>query len=62
MDSLVFCAEICAGSSRMMRQVAQRSTDYGWGCGDTSTANDAKVNFKGDSHGSEEKSKEEKSS
>jgi hypothetical protein len=42
----------------MMRQVAQRSMNCGWGCGKISVANDAKVNFKGDSHGSEEKSKE----
>ena len=32
--------------SRMKRQVAQRSKDYGWGCGETSVANDAKVNLK----------------
>jgi hypothetical protein len=49
-------------TSRMMRQVAQRSVNYGWGCGKISVANDAKVNFKGDSHGSEEKSSKEKSS
>ncbi|HTE15842.1 MAG TPA: hypothetical protein VK642_12265 [Burkholderiales bacterium] len=35
--------------------------NYGWGCGKISVANDAKVNFKGDSHGSEEKSKEKSS-
>ncbi|MEQ1775839.1 MAG: hypothetical protein ABL891_18840 [Burkholderiales bacterium] len=33
-------------TSRMTRQVAQRSMDYGWGCGETSVANDAKVNLK----------------
>jgi hypothetical protein len=48
-------------AGRMMRQVAQSSTNYGWGCGKISVANDAKVNFKGDSHGSEEKSKEKSS-
>ena len=51
-----------AVAGRMMRQVAQRSMNYGWGCGKISVANDAKVNFKGDSHGSEEKSSKEKSS
>jgi hypothetical protein len=45
----------------MMRQVAQSSTNYEWGCGKISAANDAKVNLKGDSHGSEEKSSKEKS-
>jgi hypothetical protein len=45
----------------MKRQVAQRSMDYGWGCGETSVATDAKVNVKGDSNGSEEKSKEKSS-
>jgi len=44
-----------------MRQVAQSSMNYGWGCGKISVANDAKVNFKGDSNGSEEKSKEKSS-
>lgn len=46
----------------MKRQVAQRSVNCGWGYGETSVANDAKVNVKGDSHGSEEKSSKEKSS
>jgi hypothetical protein len=49
-------------AGRMMRQVAQSSMNYGWGCGKISVANDAKVNLKGDSHGSEEKSSKEKSS
>jgi hypothetical protein len=48
-------------NSRMMRQVAQRSMNYGWGCGKISVANDARVNFKGDWNGSEEKSKEKSS-
>ena len=48
--------------SRIMRQVAQSSLNYGWGCGKISVANDATVNLKGDSHGSEEKSSKEKSS
>jgi len=30
----------------MMRQVAQRSTNCGWGYGKISVANDAKVNLK----------------
>jgi hypothetical protein len=42
--------------------VSQSSVNYGWGCGKISVANDAKVNLKGDSHGSEEKSSKEKSS
>jgi hypothetical protein len=42
--------------------VSQRSMNYGWGCGKISVANDATVNLKGDSHGSEEKSSKEKSS
>jgi hypothetical protein len=46
----------------MMRQVAQSSLNYGWGCGKISVANDATVNQKGDSNGSEEKSSKEKSS
>ena len=33
-------------TNRMMRQVAQSSLNYGWGCGKISVANDAKVNFK----------------
>lgn len=48
--------------SRIMRQVAQSSLNYGWGYGKISVANDATVNLKGDSHGSEEKSSKEKSS
>jgi hypothetical protein len=33
-------------TGRMTRQVAQRSTNCGWGYGETSVANDAKVNLK----------------
>ena len=50
-----------AVTGRMMRQLAQSSSNYEWGCGKISVANDAKVNFKGDSNGSEEKSKEKSS-
>jgi len=50
-----------AAAGRMMRQLAQSSSNYEWGCGKISVANDAKVNFKGDSNGSEEKSKEKSS-
>ena len=60
--SRIFFYEAFTVASRIMRQVAQSSKNYGWGCGKISVANDAKVNVKGDSHGSEEKSSKEKSS
>ena len=45
-DSLVKQSVYRMSTGRMKRQVAQRSTDYGWGYGETSVANDATVNLK----------------
>ena len=45
-DSLAQRTVYCVFVSRMRRQVAQRSTDYGWGYGETSVANGATVNLK----------------
>jgi hypothetical protein len=62
MHGFVVVLRVVCGLQQSDAAVSQRSKNYGWGYGKISVANDAKVNLKGDSHGSEEKSSKEKSS